>query len=227
MILPIDPIILILAATTLLALLAYLREYNLRKKSETEGDEFLKNIKEKGWETLHKSIAKSQDILGQAELEGVKVVADTKFETNKMEEQYLAKLEDLINQSQNAVKISQDRLIQFMNDLQKRSVEFEEASKTTVQEKVNQVFSRLEERLSDFLVSTEQKTTSSIELELKAARNLIDTYKSAQIKLIDENILAMMEQTLSIVLGKKLSLQDQVDLVYEALEKAKIDKFVV
>ncbi len=43
----------------------------------------------------------------------------------------------------------------------------------------------------------------------------------------DENIIAMMEQTLSIVLAKKLSLKDQLDLVYEALEKAKVEKFVV
>jgi len=81
--------------------------------------------------------------------------------------------------------------------------------------------------LSDFMVQTAQQTTSSIELELKSTRQLIDTYKSEQLKLIDENIVAMMEKTLSIVLAKKLSLKDQLELVYEALEKAKVEKFVV
>ena len=114
-----------------------------------------------------------------------------------------------------------------MQDLQKRSGEFEQASQSSGQERINQLFERLETKLSDFLIQTEQKTTSSIELELKAARQLLDTYKSEQLKLIDENIMAMMEQTLSLVLAKKLSLKDQLDLIYEALEKAKIEKFIV
>ena len=77
------------------------------------------------------------------------------------------------------------------------------------------------------MIQTEQKTTTSIELELKSTQELIETYKNAQLKLIDENIVAMMEQTLNIVLGKKLTLKDQLELVYEALERAKIDKFIV
>ena len=77
------------------------------------------------------------------------------------------------------------------------------------------------------MVQTESKTATSIELELKASRELIETYKTQQLKLIDENIVAMIEQTINIVLGKKLSLKDQLDLIYEALEKAKIEKFIV
>jgi hypothetical protein len=44
---------------------------------------------------------------------------------------------------------------------------------------------------------------------------------------IDENIMAMLEKTLSLVLAKNLDLKDQMDLVYESLEKAKAEKFVV
>ena len=114
-----------------------------------------------------------------------------------------------------------------MQDLQKRSAEFEEAQKASGQQRINQLFDQVESKLSDFLIQTAEKTTSSIELELKASRQLIDTYKTEQLKLIDENIIAMMERTMSIVLAKKLSLKDQLDLVYEALEKAKVEKFIV
>ena len=114
-----------------------------------------------------------------------------------------------------------------MADLQKRSAQFEQSSQSATQQRISELFERLEQKLSDFLIQTEQKTTNSLELELKATRNLVEGYKAQQLKLIDENIIAMMEQTLNIVLGKKLSLKDQLDLIYEALEKAKIDKFVV
>ena len=93
--------------------------------------------------------------------------------------------------------------------------------------KMTQLFENFETRITNFLVQAESASTRSIELELQSARQLIETYKNEQLALIDENIVAMMEQTLSSVLGKKLSLKDQLDLVYESLEKAKVDKFII
>lgn len=203
-----------------LALLLYLREYNLRKKLESQGDKFLEDIKEKGWNTLNQSVKQSQTIIGEAELEGIR-------ETATIEMAFQKKLTEALEHSQQTITTAQNQLLTFMQDLQKRSAEFEQASKSSGEQRINQLFDRVESRLSDFLVQTEQKTTSSIELELKSTRELLETYKNEQLKLIDENIIAMMEQTLSLVLGKKLSLKDQLDLIYEALEKAKVEKFIV
>mgnify|MGYP001614646260 CR=1 FL=1 len=225
--LPVDPVILILGIVTLISTFLYLREYNKRIKLQSQGEKILEEFKEKGLQNLHESIKKSQDILGEAELEGVKVVSESKFETSKMEDEYSKKLSEIISSSKEYIMASQTQFIQFMTDLQKRSEEFAEAGRESIEQRINRTFNNLEERLSSFLVSTEQKTTQSIELEVKAARNLIEAYKQQQLKLIDENIIAMMEQTLNIVLAKKLSLKDQVELVYEALERAKIEKFVV
>lgn len=222
-----NPASLMLAFAAIVALLLYLHEYDQRRKLESEGDKFLQELKEKGWDNLHDSIKKSQDILSTAELEGIKVVAGSKLETSKLEQEFADKLNEILNQSRQAVNSAQAQLIQFMQGLQKSSAEFEEASKKTGEQRINQLFDRVESNLSGLLVQTEQKTTSAIDLELKATRQLIDTYKNEQLKLIDENIVAMLEQTLSIVLAKKLSLKDQLDLIYEALEKAKIEKFIV
>lgn len=205
--LPIDPAVLIASATAIAAILLYLREYNSRRKNQ---------FQEKGVEILHDSIKKSQAILAESELEGIKMAAETKLDTQKLEAQYQKKLEE-----------TQNQLVQYMAGLQERSKEFEQASQKTIQDRINQIFANLEERMGQFLIAAESKTTSSIELELKSARQLIETYKSQQLKLIDENILAMMEQTLNLVLGKKLSLKDQLDLIYEALEQAKGEKFIV
>ncbi len=227
--LPFDPAILtaILASAFALVLLLYLREYNLRKKLETEGSKFLEGIREKGWETLNQSIKKSEAIVGQAELAGIKVAAESKLETAKFEEDFSQQLSASLDNSRQTIVSAQDSLLQFMRDLQKRSAEFEETQKKAGEQRINQLFDRVEARLADFLIQTAQKTTSSIELELKASRELVEAYKNEQLKMIDENIMAMMEQTLNIVLSKKLSLKDQLDLVYEALEKAKVEKFIV
>lgn len=218
--LPLEPTTLVLVLTLTIATILYLREYNLRKKGEAEGDKFLNKIKEKGWETLNQSIKKSQAIIGEAEIEGIK-------ETAKIELDFQKILTQSLDQSKQTIVAAQNQLLKFMQDLKIRSQEFEEASKASGEARINQLFDRVENRLSDFLMQTEQKTTSSIELELKSARELVEAYKNEQLKLIDENIIAMMEQTLSLVLGKKLSLKDQLDLIYEALEKAKVEKFIV
>lgn len=224
--LPINLPIAILALTAVVALALFLHERSRRKKLELGGQKVLEEYKQKGWENLNQSIKKSQDIIGEAELLGIKASADIKYEASKLEQEYSQRLSEIIKQSEISIANAQNQLIQFMKDIEIRSQQFEEVSRENIVQKINELFDRFENRLSDFVLSTEEKTTSSIELELKGARNLIEAYKQQQLKLIDENIIAMMEQTLNIVLAKKLSLKDQIDLVYEALEKAKIEKFV-
>lgn len=200
-----------LAATAL-----YFREYFLRKKSSQEQQKISLETKQKSFQ-----------ILNAAEMAETQVIAEGNYATKKLLSQFTTQLQNLIAESNKSLTSSNDKFVKFMEDLQKKSSEFEETSRNITEQKINQMFERLETRLSDFLVQTETKTTSSIELELKGARNLVENYKDQQLKLIDENIIAMMEQTLNIVLAKKLSLKDQLDLVYEALEKAKVEKFVV
>lgn len=209
-------ITLITSVIAILAILLYFREYFLRKKISKDQQKL-----------FEATTQKSMQLLKAAEEAETQVLAEGSFVTKKLISEFETKLQTLVQTSQESITSSQNQLIGFMEDLKKRSVEFEEASKKVGEQRINELFERLEAKLSDFLIETEQKTTSSIDLELKATRQLIDTYKTAQIKLIDENIIAMMEQTLNIVLGKKLSLKDQLDLVYEALERAKVDKFMV
>jgi len=212
---------------TIVAIVLYFRERRQKKKLQRESDRFLQEIREKGWETLNQSIKKSQAILTQAELEGVKVIADSKIQSSQLEDEYSRKLSEILDQSRQNINAAQTQLLQFMQSLQQKSAELQETSQKAAELRINELLGKVEGRLSDFLMQTEQKTTSSIELELRSTRQLIETYKTQQFALIDENIIAMMEQTLSIVLAKKMTLSDQLDLVYEALEKAKVEKFIV
>lgn len=205
-------ITLILSLIALSALIMYRREVNFRQKFQN---------------TINQSVAKSKNILDEAELNSVKVVADTRFHTQRMEEEMGREVEDLIREAQRTINAHSLKFVQFLENLQKDAQLIQKESQKNTAERINQLFGSLEQRLADFLVETSQKTSSTLELELKSARALIETYKQEQLKLIDENILSMMEQTLSTVLNKKLSLEDHLDLVYEALEKAKVEKFIV
>lgn len=216
MTLPISLTSLITGTIAILAISLYLREYFLRKKGYKDEQKLFEATNQK-----------SMQLLKAAEEAEKNVIAQGSFVTKKLISEFETKLQSIVETSQTSITSSQDQLISYMDDLKKRGEDFEEASKKSTEKRINELFERLEAKLSDFLVQTEQKTTSSIELELKATRELIETYKNQQLKLIDENIIAMMEQTLNLVLGKKLSLKDQLDLIYEALERAKMDKFIV
>ncbi len=211
-----QPAILISSLISLIALYLYFDQYWQRKHYFEEQKKVFIETKQKSAQLLQAAEEAQSDILTQ-----------DNFVVKQLINEYSKQLSELIQGSSDSITASQTKLINFMDDLQKRSSDFEEASRISTEKRISQLFEHLEAKLSDFLISTEQNTATSIELELKSVRQLIDTYKSAQLKLIDENIIAMMEQTLSIILTKKLSLKDQLDLVYEALEKAKVEKFIV
>lgn len=217
--LPQDLIVLILSIITLFVLLVYRRERNFMQKTQ--------NLEEKSFETIGFSLSKSRKLLDQAELEGVKVVADTRFHTQRMEEEYDKQITEMLRQAQSTINSSYIQFLKFLDNLKIGAQQTQVEGEKLTQERINKLFDSLESKLSDFLVETSQKTSQTLELEFKSARALIETYKQEQLKLIDENVMAMMEQTLAIVLNKKLSLEDHLDLVYEALEKAKVEKFIV
>lgn len=227
-----DILLLITGLIATLALALYLWEVRKSQKllEEVEASS-LEKIKERSFSLLRKAYLKAQDILGRAELESVKVAANSRFTTKKLEEKYQTEISSVLADMETSFKAevdkAQGKFASYLEELKKRSDKSQLDSETVLQGRINQLFDKFEANLAEFLTQTETRTTSSIELELKGARNLIDTYKQSQLKLIDENIIAMLEKTLSLVLTKKLTLRDQVDLVYEALEKAKVEKFIV
>ena len=200
---------------TLISLL-YIREYHLRKQAD-----------KKKAEIVQETQIKSAELLTAAQIVDTKILSDSFNLSKDIQQQFKTELNGVVNSSSVVVQNAQKDLANFLTQLKGVAQQSQFASERAVEAKVADLFEKLEQRLSDFLMKTEASTTSSIELELKSAKQLIEGYKTQQLALIDENILAMMEQTLDIVLAKKLSLKDQLDLIYEALEKAKVEKFLV
>lgn len=223
-----------LAINLILIIIFFHKDYT---KDLQNSGEVIKNPVEEGYNLLHNAIKKAQDIVGQAELEEVKILANSRLQTKKFEEDIESKFEtqtqkatDLFQGELSAftaqIQRAQDQYAAYIATLQNKMNTYQEENKQLIKSQVANFFEQFEQNMSTFLTDTEQRSVSSIDLEMRAARQLIDTYKEEQLKLIDENIIAVLERTLSIVLGKKLSLKEQVDLVYESLGKAKAEKFI-
>jgi uncharacterized protein YpiB (UPF0302 family) len=61
----------------------------------------------------------------------------------------------------------------------------------------------------------------NLEKEFTAITHELGKYREARMRLVNERILLLLEETAQIALQKKLSLKDQADLVYRSLEEAK------
>ena len=79
--------------------------------------------------------------------------------------------------------------------------------------------------LAGLVQSAEKRVDEELTKEFKTTRAELENYKKNQIKKIEEEIAAIVEKTIYRTLGKGLALEDQVDLIYEALAEAKEEGF--
>ncbi len=151
-----------------------------------------------------KTRAKSEAILGEAELEGVKIVADTKYATRELASVYHDQLRQAATQMEDEFK-------KFLADLRQRS-ETEAAGQGRVLAQAG------EEAAVAFTKQLEEKLAKT-DAELEA-------YKKTAMDKIKANLGKLLEQIAGVVLGKRMSLADQEDLIIEAFEQAKSEKWI-
>lgn len=181
---------------------------------------------EESLKTLHEAIKKSQEILSKSEVEQIKAVTESRMETELFESELKEQFKKQTEESLQKIELMNKDYQKFLESLKQQAATAQENNQALILNRINTLFENFEQNLSNFLTQTQQQSLSSIDLELKAARSMIETYKQQQFHLIDENIVAILERTLALILTRKLTLKDQVDLIYESLEQAKTEKFI-
>lgn len=211
----------VLLAIVVIITVLYLLE---KAKSEALQKNYLEQAEQKSFGIIHKAMDKAQSILGLAEIESIKVVADSTVKSRKLEQSLEQDFQKEFNLTTQNI---QENLKAYLGHLEQSSDQSQKEILESTKVRVNQMMDRFEQNLSQFLAQTEQQSISSLELEMRSARQMIEFYKQQQLAVIDENVVAMLEQTLSLVLSKKLTLRDHLDLIFEALDRAKLEKFVI
>lgn len=210
----------------ILILIAFVAVFLKKDKPKKDISSIIEQAQEKSYQLLHAAINKAHTIIEQTSQQQANIISQTISETAKFEEGLKDTIISHTNASQNMVTTSYKQYAEFLENLKKQAEKAQFDNLNTIKQTANQLFMQFETELSNFLIQTRQQSTESIELEIKATRQLIEAYKQQQLKVVDENIVAMLEQTLALVLPRKLTLDDQVDLIYESLEKAKAEKFI-
>lgn len=167
---------------------------------------------------IQHATSQANEIVTSAEVNSLKTTAQAMLEEKLFEEDFK---QELLNYQK---QIEQTHA-KYLQALEQKSLVQQTRVEQALNSKINEVFLNLDQKLTGFLSKSEEKSLDAINLEIKSARQLIDSYRAQQLGLIDENIVAILESTMNLILKKKLTLNDQLDLVFEALEKAKIEKF--
>lgn len=222
-----------LAAIILLFCLGYLIIDRQRRRYERLSEDELKVVEAeaKANSIIHQGVKTAQKMIVRAELEGISLLSKLKLERNKIEawqqEQIRALLEEMRQGSQNQTQTAAEAYQNYLISLEKRLEEDLAAKQKLMGDKVDEMFTHTQDLLDSFVDNLQKQTEVQIDKEIGRARRLIDEYRQKRLEIVDENIVGILERTLNITLGKKLSLTEQTELVYEALEEAKKENIFV
>lgn len=178
--------------------------YYFRNKPQKIDDN---EIEEKNWATMHEAIKKSQEIVGEAELAGIKEKAQMEIAAQKAQKEEImqtkANLEDVTALMKGETVRAGEQFKVFLNDLREKSAVFlEESSEKTTKEFADKLEKNLHEIQDGF------------------AKDLA-LYKKTRQQAFDQNAEEVIARATELYIGKKLSRNEHMQLVFESLERAK------
>lgn len=197
-----------------------------KKVKSTDFDQIQKQTRS----ILSKALTKAHSIITRAQQEGSDIIHETESTTKTLAQHYQEELDQITKnleaQITQEVQKAESDFAKYLGSLKSHADASTGQVHKYVQTRADQTFTSLDQQLAETVKQLHIRSATAIEEELKKARQAVETYKAEQTRVVDNNIVAILEKTLNLVLTKKLTLKDHMDLVYEALEKAKVEKMI-
>lgn len=178
---------------------------------------------------IHRAVKNAHKLLVKAELEGIAFIAKQKLENRKVEADHQSQLRVLLREIKEKLDLrtleAEKSYTHYLKSMEANLATDLEQKQKTLEHKIDGFFNRAQNLLDSFVQQLQGQTQTQLDKEIQSAKKIIEDYRQQRIDVIDENIVAILEKTLNITLGKKLTLGEQTQLVYEALEEAKKENF--
>lgn len=180
------------------------------KEAEKRGNQILAEAQEKG-----------RAVITAAEVEAAKVVGDRERDGEKLIAAYEKRLAELMHMHETTLKGYVGSAEHAFGALAQTLKQEAENSRLAVEREM-QVFSADTKSTREALETETKKLIGEhLEKEFNAVKEGLQSYRQERMKLIERDIVAVIEQAVAITLRKQLPLKEHSDLVYEALEEAK------
>ncbi len=174
---------------------------------------------------MRSTVAKANDIIADAQKKGVDILSKEEKVGGDLSEDYAKHLKavevafkaQFEKSADNANKAYNDFIVQVGHVVNERIDKNEQMLHDRAQDMIKQA----QEALAKMAKDTQDAVAREVKSELDLSRREIDEYKQRRMRIIDERIITMLEDIIKVTLEKKLSLEEQSELVYRALEEAK------
>lgn len=202
-----------------------------KKHSQTFEDVGVENYDPLSLKIIHDAQEKANKILANAELKGIEFLSKQKLDINEFQEVYVKSIKNLetglVNQFQSSIDRADQSYQGFLQVIQENMRQQELANQRIFQEKISALVESAQTTMTGFITETNSKVGKQIDDELKVVRIELDMYKKHRMEVINKYIIDILERTLEETLGKKLTLQEHSELIFQALERAKSEqKFI-
>ena len=188
-------------------------------------DYIVKGAHKKAKQITYDAMKDSRKIIADAELEGVKIIAKEKLDSKHIEEDYEERLDDLTENTEKLVAKYNESMQQDMKRLseavEKRIAAGIAKNENFLQEETTKLSNQLTSTFTTLEANAKEQIRSNVEKEFISVKKVVETYRQERFALIDNQLIALVEDTTAIALGKKLTLSEHTDLLYKALEEAK------
>lgn len=179
----------------------------------------------KSYSILHRAMKQANRMLVNAELLGIKSLTKTRMEGRQMTQEYRSHLdaveEAMKKEFEDNARSTEESYRAFVASLQQTMNNTLSTNQTLLEEKSTILVSQTQELLNRFVSDIHQKVQTQVDAEIAAAREEVEAYKERRKRILNERIIDIVQDVTKETLGKTLSLADQSELVYKALEEAK------
>jgi len=196
-----------------------------RRMGQRPSDGLFKESQAKTHSIIYRSIQQANKILVAAELKGLQLLSKQKMTsedlTNHFNE-HLATIEKALEaQLERNAQHAEETYGEFIAGAETSINDHINANQKMLEDKAQAMIERTESLITKFTADIEAKVKGDVEKELTAASEEIEQYKQNRMRVVDERIVDILEDVLRVALDKKMSLADQSELIYKALEEAK------
>jgi len=196
-----------------------------RRMMHPSPDGLLKASQAKTNSVIYKAVQQANKILVAAELKGLQLISRQKLTGNELSDQFRSHLlaiekalqEQLEHNAQHADVVYNE----FIKSAEATIQNHITANQKMLEDKSQTLITRTEGLLTEFTKRLEEKVQGDVDKELLKVAEEIDNYKATRMRIVDERIVDILEEIMRTVIGKKMSLADQSELIYKALEEAK------
>ena len=135
------------------------------------------------------------------------------------------KMNEVASQHANALKSASEELLTLYKETLEKIKEDEMQSAKSISKDVTSITSQQLGQFKDILaretIASEKLVQGKINSEYQAIEHDLQAYRQKRLAEIDRNILQIIQSVTEVILKKQLSVSDQEQLVYEALNSLK------